>query len=100
MRVDWLIIIIHHCFPRGPFHHQRGVYDMAQLSLGESKWRMLRRVIRKKRFTYPDARSMTRADEAHFEWMVDKGFFVAVGDDWYEVSDKGRAAADLGFYEM
>jgi hypothetical protein len=27
-------------------------------------------------------------------------FFAAVGDDKYEVTAKGKAAADLGFYQV
>lgn len=73
---------------------------MAQLSLGESRWRMLRRVLRKKRFSYEDARGMTRLDEDHFDWLVTHGFFTAVGDDRYEVTDKGKAAAELGLYDI
>jgi hypothetical protein len=73
---------------------------MAQVSLGESKWRMLRRVIRKKKFTYADARNMTRHDGVHFEWLVEHGFFVENGSGTYEVTEKGKASADLGFYEI
>jgi hypothetical protein len=72
---------------------------MAQLSLGESRWRMLRRVVKKKRFRYDDARNMTRQDQAHLDWLVDNGFFAVVGDGAFEVTDKGRAAADLGMYD-
>lgn len=72
---------------------------MAQLSLSEGKWRMLRRVLRKKQFTYADCRNMTRHDQVHFDWMVDNGFFQKVGDDKYTVTDKGKKAADLGMYE-
>ena len=73
---------------------------MAQLSLGESKWRMLRRVLRTKRFRFADCRNMTRHDKEHFGWLVKGGFFVEVADGCYEVTDKGKAAADLGFYEV
>jgi hypothetical protein len=73
---------------------------MALLSLGESKWRMIRRVLRKKRFTFDDCRNQTRFDRAYFEWLVENGFFICVGDDTYEVTDTGKAAADLGFYEV
>ena len=73
---------------------------MAQLSMGESKWRMLRRVLRAKRFRYTDCRNMTRHDQAHFEWLLDCGFFAEVGEDAYEVTDKGKTAAELGFYEV
>ena len=60
---------------------------------------MLRRVVKKKRFQYADCRNMTRFDQAHFDWLVDNGMFVASGDGSFEVTDKGKAAADLGEYE-
>lgn len=72
---------------------------MAQLSLGESKWRMVRQVLRKKRFRYEDARNMTRFDQGHFDWLLANGFFEEVGQGWYELTDKAKAAADLGMYE-
>ncbi len=71
---------------------------MAQLSLSECKWRMVRRVLKKRQFTYADARNGTRFDQEHFDWLVAEGFFVAV-DDGYQLTDKARAAADLGLYE-
>ena len=73
---------------------------MALLSLGESKWRMLRRVLKRKRFRYDDARNMTRHDRAHFDRLVGNGFFVAVGEGVYELTDGARAAAELGYYEV
>lgn len=73
---------------------------MARISMGESKWRMLRRVLRKKQFSFDDARNMTRHDEEHFEWMVEKGIFAAVGNGLFTVTDVGREAADLGEYEV
>jgi hypothetical protein len=73
---------------------------MALLSMGESRWRMLRRVLRKKRFRYEDTRNMSRNDQTHFDWLVEGGFFKDLGDGYYEVTDKGREAADLGFYEV
>ena len=73
---------------------------MALISLGESRWRMVRRVLRKKRFAYSDCRNQTRHDQEHFDWLVANGFFVPAGEDRFEVTDKGRAAADLGFYEV
>jgi hypothetical protein len=73
---------------------------MALISLGENKWRMVRRVLRKKRFAYADCRNGTRFDQEHFDWLVRNSFFVPVGDDKYEVTDKAKAAADLGFYEV
>lgn len=72
---------------------------MAQLSLGESKWRMIRRILRKKRFTFADARNFTRHDKIHFDWLVDNGFFTATGQERFELTDKGKTSADLGLYE-
>ena len=73
---------------------------MALLSLGEARWRMVRRVIRKKRFRYEDARNMTRHDQAHFDWLVEKGFVAQAGDGQYELTERGRNSAELGFYEV
>lgn len=73
---------------------------MAQLSLSECKWRMIRRVLKKKRFRFEDARNGTRHDQDQFDWLVEAGFVVAVGDDTYELTEKGKGAADLGFYEF
>ena len=73
---------------------------MALLSLGESKWRMVRRVLKKKRFRFEDARNMTRFDRDYFDWLVGNGFFTGVGDGWYESTDRAKKAADLGMYEF
>ena len=73
---------------------------MAMLSLGESRWRMLRRVIGQKRFKYEDARNMNRKDEANFEWLVEHGFFTDLGNEFFQVTAKGSASAELGFYEF
>jgi hypothetical protein len=73
---------------------------VALISVGESKWRMVRRVLKKKRFRYDDCRNRSRHDQGHFDWLVGNGFFVAVGDERYEVTDKGKASADLGYYEV
>ena len=74
---------------------------MAQLSLGECKWRMVRMVLKKKRFRFEDARNQTRHDQMHFDWLVANGLFVSLGDDgWFELSEKGKAAADLGYYDF
>lgn len=73
---------------------------MAQLSLGESKWRMVRRVLRKKKFQYDDARNQSRFDKDYFAWLIEKGFFQDVGNGWYAITEKGRGAAELGFYEI
>jgi hypothetical protein len=68
--------------------------------MGESKWRMLRRGLKKKRFKFEDTRNMSRNDKAHFEWLVKGGFFEAVGGGFYAVTDKGKDSAELGFYEV
>jgi hypothetical protein len=73
---------------------------MALLSLGEGKWRMIRRVLKKKRFQFADTRNMARADKDQFEWLVRYGFFRDAGDGWYEVTQRGKDSADLGFYEL
>jgi len=72
---------------------------MAELSLGECKWRMLRRVLRAKRFRFEDCRNGTRRDDRDFEWLLENGFFTAVGAGWHEMTEKGRASADLGVYQ-
>jgi hypothetical protein len=73
---------------------------VASISMGESKWRMLRRGLKKKRFKFEDTRNMGRQDRLHFDWLVKEGFFQAAGDGYYVVTDKGKEAADLGFYEV
>ena len=73
---------------------------MSLISLGESKWRLIRRVLKAKRFTFTQARNGTRHDREHFDWLVENGFFTEVGQAQYELTAKGRAAADLGFYEV
>jgi hypothetical protein len=72
---------------------------MALISLGENRWRMLRRVIKKKKFKFADARNMTRHDQTQFDWLVENGFVTPVGDGTYEMTDKGRASAELGEYD-
>jgi hypothetical protein len=73
---------------------------MALLSLGEAKWRMVRRALKKKAFRFVDCRNQTRQDKDQFDWLVERGFFVPVGADKYQVTGKGKAAAELGFYEV
>ena len=73
---------------------------MAFISLGESRSRMLRRVLRKKRFKYEDARNMTRKDQEQFDWLVANGFFTEAGGGWHEVTDKGKTSAELGLFEV
>ena len=72
---------------------------MAQLSLGENKWRMLRRVLKLKRFKYEDARNQARPDRPHFDRLLANEFVTQVGDDVYQLTERGRAAADLGLYD-
>lgn len=57
-------------------------------------------VLKKKRFRFEDARNQTRHDLMHFEWLVANGLFSPLGEEWYELTEKGKAAADLGFYEF
>jgi hypothetical protein len=52
---------------------------VALISVGESKWRMLRRVLRKKRFAFADCRNQARFDKSYFDWLVENGFYVAAG---------------------
>jgi hypothetical protein len=61
---------------------------------------MLRRGLKKKRFRYEDARNMSRNDQIHFEWLLSSGFIKELEDGCYTVTEKGREAADLGFYEV
>jgi hypothetical protein len=61
---------------------------------------MVRRALSKKRFALEDVRDMTRHDQKHFDWLVENGFFAAAGPGRYELTDKGRAAADMGYYEF
>ena len=61
---------------------------------------MLRRGLKKKKFTYDDIRNMSRNDQVHFDWLLASGFFKDVGEGYYTVTDAGREAADLGFYEV
>jgi hypothetical protein len=72
---------------------------MALVSIGESRWRMLRRVLRKKKFKFDDARNMTRLDRQHFDWLLTNGFMSKVAEDAYELTDRGRASADMGEYD-
>ena len=73
---------------------------MALISLGESRWRMLRRALKAKKFTFTECRNQTRNDQEHFEWLVEHEFFNSLGEGLFEVTAKGKAAADLGFYEV
>ena len=72
---------------------------MAQLSLEAPTWRMIRRALKVMSFRFADVRDMARKDQVRFDWLLAKGFFVDVGDGLFELTDKGHAAADLGYYE-
>ncbi len=72
---------------------------MALISMGESRWRMLRIALRSKTFTFDDVRTMSRTDGKYFEWLLNHGFFEDLGNGNYRLSPKGVAAADLGLYE-
>jgi hypothetical protein len=72
---------------------------MAQLSLDVTRWRMLRMALKQKRFAFEDLRLWVRRDRTHFDWLVAEGFFVQAADGRFEVTLKGVAAADLGYYE-
>jgi hypothetical protein len=72
---------------------------MTLLSLGESRWRMLRRVVKKKRFAFEDMRNQTRNDRQHLDWFVANGFVAPAGEEVFELTARGKAAAELGEYE-
>ena len=72
---------------------------MAQLSLDVSRWRMVRMALPLKRFQFAQIRVWSRNDQVRFDWLVANGFFVEAGDGLFELTDKGHAAADLGYYE-
>ncbi len=57
-------------------------------------------VLKKKRFRFEDARNQTRHDRMHFDWLVANGLFSAIDEVWFEMTEKGKAAADLGYYEF
>lgn len=73
---------------------------MAAISLGESRWRMVRRVLKRKKFRFEDSRNMTRHDQLHFDWLVANGFFNDLGNGWYVATDRAKEAADMGFYKI
>ena len=72
---------------------------MAQLSLDVSRWRMLRMALPLKQFRFTQLRQWSRNDQERFDWLTANGLFVEVGDGLFEMTDKGHAAADLGYYE-
>jgi hypothetical protein len=73
---------------------------MAELSMGELKWRMLRLALKKpRRFRFEDVRPMTRKDREHLDWLAARGFVSDLGGGLYAITDRGKAAADLGMYE-
>ena len=72
---------------------------MARLSLHVSHWRMIRMALPLKQFRFAQIRTWVRKDKRCFDWLLSNGFFVDVGDGLFELTDKGHAAADLGYYE-
>ena len=72
---------------------------MARLSLHVSHWRMIRMALPLKQFRYAQIRIEVQKDKRCFDWLVANGFFMDVGDGLFELTDKGHAAADLGYYE-
>jgi hypothetical protein len=75
---------------------------VAQLSVGESAWRMLRRAIKlRQAFRLVDVRNYARGDQRHFDTLVRLGLFEAseTGGDRFVVTQLGREAADLGLYD-
>ena len=73
--------------------------NMAQISLSENRWRMLRLALRKKRFRFEDVRTWRRRDQDDVDWLVENGFFADIGNGYYELTDKGRDSSDLGYYD-
>jgi hypothetical protein len=62
---------------------------------------MLRRALKRpKRFRFEDVREMARKDREYFDWLLSCGFVAGLGDGWYALTDRGKAAADLGLYEF
>lgn len=83
---------------------------MAELSLGECKWRMVRRALLKSKkradrsFTLADVRNMTRHDKEHFGWLLRNGFVAAAParpgrEARYRLTDLGAGACDMGYYD-
>ena len=71
----------------------------AGYSIGESRWRMIRRALVKHRaglpFTHEDVRDYTRTSLPRFEWMVSVGLFVPT-ENGYTLSDLALGAAEFG----
>ena len=72
---------------------------------GESRWRMLRRALRAKRFTFTECRNQTCNDQEHFDWLVDHDFFSAdckggVRGDCEREGGCGPGAFDLGLIRL
>ena len=72
---------------------------MALISLGEAKWRMLRRGLIAGRFRPDDVLGGAPGEVARFLWLADNGFLADTGGGWFELTPKGAEAADLGLYE-
>ena len=72
---------------------------MARYSSGVAKWRMVRRALTQNRFAFAGVRDMTRHDAKHCAWLIENELYADVGAARYEITERGRAAADLGFYD-
>lgn len=74
---------------------------MAQLSLGEAKWRMLRMaVLHGPTFKFLDVRSWTRQDRTNFDWLLARKFIELASGENYRLTPLGSAAAELGMYDL
>lgn len=73
---------------------------MAQFSLGERKWRILRLALRKTPFRFADIRLMSSDDRGQLDWLIEHGFVDDFGGDQHRLTPKGVEAADLGLYEV
>ncbi len=72
---------------------------MAMISIGESRWRMLRLALRSKTFKFDDIRTMSRTDQKYMDWLVAHGFIEELSGGNFKLTPKGTATADLGLYE-
>lgn len=75
---------------------------VAQISLGEAKWRMLRRaLVAPQPFRFEAVREWAalRYERKTFDRLVRLGMFIDTGGGFYRLSPAGREAADLGYYD-
>jgi hypothetical protein len=91
--------------PRSPVFSQQLLSSptessVAQFSLGERKWRILRLALRQTPFRFADIRLMSNDDRGQFDWLIEHGFVDDLGGDQHRLTTKGVEAADLGLYEV